>query len=136
MIRAVIDTNVLVSAFRTHNPDSPTVCVFYAMLRGEFLALHSPGILAEYEDVLHRDKFSFDRDRVDEIIDFIRTHGENISPVESAEFFPDPDDKIFYCTALAARDDEAFLVTGNVRHFPASDFILTPSEFAALLENA
>ena len=29
MIRAVIDTNVLVSAFSTHNPDSPTIRIYY-----------------------------------------------------------------------------------------------------------
>ena len=59
MIRAVIDTNVLVSAFSTHNPDSPTIRIYYAILRGDVIVLHSPGIIAEYEDVLHRDKFSF-----------------------------------------------------------------------------
>ena len=60
MIRAVIDTNVLVSALRTLNPDSPTIRIYYAILRGEILVLHSPEIIAEYEDVLHRDRFSFD----------------------------------------------------------------------------
>ena len=80
MIRAVIDTNVLVSALRTYNPDSPTIRIYYAILRGEVIVLHSPEIIAEYEDVLHRDKFSFDCRRVDEIIDFIRTRGQNISP--------------------------------------------------------
>ena len=56
MIRAVIDTNVLVSAFSTHNPDSPTIRIYYAILRGDVIVLHSPGIIAEYEDVLHRKK--------------------------------------------------------------------------------
>ena len=50
----------------------------------------------------------------------------------NAETFPDPDDKIFYCIALAAQDVGAALVTGNKRHFPNANFILTPSEFVAL----
>ena len=133
MIRAVIDTNVLVSAFSTHNPDSPTIRIYYAILRGDVIVLHSPGIIAEYEDVLHRDKFSFTRNHVDEIIDFIKARGQCVSPIEpNAETFPNPDDKIFYCIALAAQDVGAALVTGNKRHFPNANFILTPSEFVAL----
>ena len=134
MIRAVIDTNVLVSALGTHNPDSPTIRIYYAILHGEVIVLHSPEIIAEYEDVLHRDKFSFDCRRVDEIIDFIRTRGQNISPAESdSEDFPDPDDKVFYCVALAAQNDSAALVTGNVRYFPFAPFVVTPAEFAERL---
>ena len=133
MILAVIDTNVLVSAFRTRNPDSPVVRIYYAILRGEIVVLHAPEIIAEYEEVLHRDKFSFNHSLIDEIIGFIKAHGQNISPAEpDAEQFPDPDDRIFYCTALAAQTEGAVLVTGNKRHFPASDFVLSPSEFAAL----
>ena len=133
MIRAVIDTNVLVSALRTRNPDSPVIRIYYAILRGDILVLHSPEIIAEYEDVLHRDKFSFDHNRVNEIIGFIKIRGEAISPVEPGDAsFPDPDDKVFYCVALAAQDGGAALVTGNRRHFPNADFVLTPSEFVAL----
>ena len=32
-------------------------------------------------------------------------------------------------------DESAMLVTGNVRHFPSSPFVITPTECAALLEN-
>ena len=136
MIRAVIDTNVLVSALRTRNPDSPTIRIYYAILRGEVLVLHSPEIIAEYEDVLHRDKFAFDSDCIDEIIDFIKMRGQSISPVEAdSDSFPDPDDCVFYCTALAAQDEDAMLVTGNVRHFPDADFVLTPSEFVEILDS-
>lgn len=136
MIRAVIDTNVLVSALRTRNPDSPTIRIYYAILSGEILVLHSPEIIAEYEDVLHRDKFAFDSDCVDEIIDFIKTRGQSISLLEiDSASFPDPDDRVFYCTALAAQDEDAMLVTGNARHFPDADFVLTPSEFVEILDS-
>ena len=45
--------------------------------------------------------------------------------------FPDPDDRIFYCVALAAQSDNALLVTGNAKHFPQAPFIITPADFAA-----
>ena len=132
MIRAVIDTNVLVSALMTHNPDSPTVRIYYAILNREILVLHSPEIIAEYKDVLYRDKFFFDHEKVDETINFIKSRGQETIPAEpDTEDFPDPDDKIFYSVALAAQDEDAVLVTGNAKHFPPAPFIVTPAEFIA-----
>ena len=130
MIPAVIDTNVLVSALMTRNLNSPTVRIHYAILNKKILVLHSPEIIAEYEDVLFRDKFSFDRGKVDEIIDFIRIYGREVTPAEpDTEDFPDLDDKVFYCVALAAQDDDAVLVTGNAKHFPPAAFVISPAEF-------
>lgn len=58
MIYAVIDTNVLVSAFITHNSLSPTAKVVRLMLDGEFTPLYETGIIEEYQEVLHRAKFT------------------------------------------------------------------------------
>ena len=38
----------------------------------------------------------------------------------------DADDRIFYD---AAKDNEAFLITGNTKHYPDEPFILTPAQF-------
>ena len=54
---AVVDTNVIVSALITKNPDSPPRQVFRAMLTGAIVPLYHPDILAEYEEVLCRKKF-------------------------------------------------------------------------------
>ena len=51
-------------------------------------------------------------------------------PAESNENFPDPDDKVFFCTALA---DDAHLVTGNMKHYPPANFVVTPAQFCELL---
>ena len=132
-IRAVIDTNVLVSAFWSGSRDTPPFRIYNALMAGRFIPLYSEEIIAEYIDVLHRHKFAFNPEEVDELINIIRTFGEAISPVEPSDAsFPDPDDKVFYCVALAAQDGGAALVTGNRRHFPNADFVLTPSEFVAL----
>ena len=43
------------------------------------------------------------------------------------EELPDPKDLIFYETLLAARKKfPAYLVTGNLKHFPLTDFIISP----------
>ena len=51
-LKAVIDTNVLVSAFLTKNLNSPTYRVADAILDDKFTLVYSLGILDEYVDVL------------------------------------------------------------------------------------
>ena len=41
----------------------------------------------------------------------------------------DEDDRAFYDTA---KNNDAYLVTGNTRHYPNESFILTPTEFMRL----
>jgi hypothetical protein len=48
--------------------------------------------------------------------------------------FIDEDDIIFYEVAMEKRDDNAYLVTGNMKHYPVRDFIVTPAEMVAILE--
>ena len=59
MIKAVIDTNVLVSAFWTPNRLSPTVRIADAITKDLFTPLYSPQMIAEYREVLSRSKFGF-----------------------------------------------------------------------------
>ncbi len=46
--------------------------------------------------------------------------------------FPDPKDVVFYEVALSKED--AYLVTGNIKHFPKKPFVVTPAEMLAILE--
>ena len=55
MIYAVIDTNVLVSALITKNPEAATAKVVRLLLDNGFVPLYDADIVTEYEDVLHRD---------------------------------------------------------------------------------
>lgn len=57
MIYAVIDTNVLVSALITHNPEAATAKVVRLLLERELIPIYDEDIIAEYKDVLHRVKF-------------------------------------------------------------------------------
>lgn len=52
--------------------------------------------------------------------------------VVAGETFPDPNDVVFYEIKMSM--DDAFLVTGNVRHFPVKPFVVTPAEMVKFLE--
>ena len=132
-MKAVIDTNVLVSAFMAKRPDSPTVRILKAIVEGRFTPLYAGDIIAEYREVLTRPHFRFNQKAVAAIIDRIVSTGLPIVPAESDEAFPDPDDKIFYCVAQAESDDGAKLVMGNLRHYPTAAFVVSPAEFCALI---
>jgi len=66
---AVVDTNVIVSALITKDPDSPPRQVFRAMLTGAIVPLYHPDILAEYEEVLCRKKFHLQVETVRTVVD-------------------------------------------------------------------
>jgi len=44
------------------------------------------------------------------------------------------DDLVFYEVVMEKRDDDAYLITGNTKHFPVCNFIVTPSEMIQILE--
>lgn len=129
---AVIDTNVIVAALLTTNEQSATVKVVDALLRGSIKTLYNDEIIAEYNDVLRRDKFNFTSSTIDVLIKEIRLHGIDSERVNSDEYFPDPKDVVFYEVALSK--DDAYLVTGNTRHFPHMPIVVTPAEMMAIID--
>ena len=133
MIKAVIDTNVIVSAFWTKNSQSPTVRIADAITKNLFVPLYSPEMIAEYREVLTRSKFNFSDDEVRSLVDHIVTHGELVVPAKTDVHFSDPDDKVFFCTAMSAITDDPMLVTGNKKHYPPVDFVVSPAEFCDIL---
>ena len=128
-IKAVIDTNVLVSSFISKNTNSPTVRIIKAIIEGIFTPVYSDDILSEYEEVLGRGRFKLDPAAISILIQRIKEIGEAVSPIASEEDFPDPDDKVFFCTALAG---DAQLVTGNIKHYPTAELVVTPAQFCEI----
>jgi putative PIN family toxin of toxin-antitoxin system len=128
-IKAVIDTNVLVSSFISKNTNSPTVRIIKAIIEGIFTPVFSDDILSEYEEVLGRGRFKLDPAAISILIQRIKEIGEAVSPIVSEEDFPDPDDKVFFCTALAG---DAQLVTGNIKHYPTAELVVTPAQFCEI----
>ena len=133
MIYAVIDTNVLVSALFTHNAESATVKVVEAMLCGVIVPLLDNEIIEEYIDVLNRPKFNFSKKLIRQFIETIRQKGVMTRRVQSQEHFTDLKDVIFYEIALSK--ENAYLVTGNTKHFPEIPIVVTPAEMVRIIED-
>ena len=134
-VYAVIDTNVLVSSLLTGRADSPTVKVMKAISEGTLIPLYNDEIMKEYDEVLHRPKFPFTEKRIRPVLASIRAFGLHVNPSPTDEILPDMDDLVFYEVVMEKRKDNAYLVTGNLRHFPPRDFIVTPAEMMALIES-
>ena len=132
-IYAVIDTNVLVSALFSISGNSNPSIIIRKIIDGVITPLYNEDILAEYEEVLNRDKFPFRKADIDWLISAFLDYG--ISLVRTAisdEIFIDKDDIVFYEVALSKED--SFLVTGNIRHFPKKPFIVTPAEMLTIID--
>lgn len=131
-IYAVIDTNVIVSAFLAKSTDSSPAKVFMALIGGKIIPLYNQEILNEYTDVLSRKKFSFSHEDIKAFIAFIKEFGINSERIHSEEYFPDSKDIVFYEVALSK--DGSFLVTGNLKHFPGNPIVISPADMVKLLE--
>lgn len=128
---AVIDTNVIVSALLSRNPEAATVRVFETVLDGGIILLYNEEILNEYTDVLSRPKFGFPAERVFDLLNYIVEEGVLASRIHSDETFPDSKDVVFYEVAISKED--AFLITGNKKHFPHTPIVVTPSEMMDII---
>lgn len=133
---AVIDTNVFVSALLSKCPDSATVRVLEAILDDKITPLYHQDILVEYNEVLHRPKFHFRDTDIQMIIEAVKQYGVEVFPQPSGEILIDMDDLIFYEVAMEKRRDDAYLVTGNQKHYPIRDFIVTPAEMMEIIDKS
>ena len=133
-----IDTNVLVSALLSKNDNSATVKVLNRILLDpDIIIVYSKEIIKEYQDVLSRKKFGFNLNIVNYLISSIREYGISISPTPSNSVLQDMDDLPFYEVVLETQaiTDNAYLITGNKKHFPMESYIVTPREFIDIIEN-
>ena len=130
MVYAVIDTNVLVSALITHNPESATSMVVKHLFNNGFIPMYDDEIIAEYEDVLHRSKFPINPEVADALISYIVEYGIDSSRAFFDDSMPDEDDRVFYEVTLSRED--SLLVTGNLKHYPKSPRVITPADFISL----
>jgi len=131
---AVIDTNVFISALLSKNSDVATVKVLRAILDGRIVPLYHNEILAEYDEVLHREKFHFKDKSIQMVLTAVKEFGVKVFPQPTGEIFVDMDDLIFYEVAMEKRDEDAYLVTGNQKHYPIRDFIVTPAEMMKMIQ--
>ena len=132
---AVFDTNVLVSALLTKHSDSATALVVNMIADGVIIPLYNEEILAEYNKVLHRKKFSFSDVTINKLLNLIRQFGLEVSASPTGYILPDMDDLVFYEVVMEKRDDEAYLITGNKKHFPNDPIVVSAAEFLEILNS-
>lgn len=131
---AVLDTNVLVSALLARK--SVPAQVLDEAVDGRIVPLYDDEILAEYEDVLRRDKFPFQEQEVQAVINAICRRGICVEAEPIGVLLPDPDDVVFYAVVMQKKKEgDAYLVTGNQKHFPREPFIVTPKEMVEIIES-
>jgi hypothetical protein len=54
----------------------------------------------------------------------VNRDGILIEPTPSEEVLPDMKDLPFYQVALDIKDDNGYLITGNLKHFPKKPFVV------------
>ena len=129
----ILDTNVLVSAMLKIG-SVPGIVAAEAMC-GDIIPVLNEEILAEYEDVLRRPKFKFPERAVSVFLDDLKRRAVFIDTDMLDYDIPDPKDVVFYAVLMEKRkEEEAYLVTGNLKHFPVRTYIVTPREMLDILQ--
>jgi putative PIN family toxin of toxin-antitoxin system len=132
----VLDTNVIVSA-SINAVGPPAKIITDWVLSGMVHTVTSPFVVAEYREVIQRAKFlryKFPPLWLEDLIeDSIRLPDSDLWPYPC----PDSQDTPFLAVAHAAG---AWLVTGNLKHFPESVRngvnVLSPADYLAHLVGA
>ena len=134
MVYAVIDTNVIVASLLTKHHDSATVRVMDAVYSGKVVPILNEEIISEYRDVLHRRRLGLNAEKCNFIISLISDLGITLERIKSDIQMIDEKDRVFYEIALAGAEvGNSKLVTGNIKHYPEVDFVVTPSQFCEMI---
>ena len=133
MIRAVIDTNVVVSA--NLNDEGLPAAILDLAANKKILMCVSEAVLAEYKDVLNRPRLNLTPQRIARTLSVIRKTSLLVNPTRTITLIKadEPDNRLLECAQAAGAD---YLVTGNTKHFPATferTMIVTPKQFIDLI---
>ena len=143
MIRAVLDTNILVSALITKK-DSVPLKLYKAFITQKFLLITSPSILAEVEDVINRDKIvkyhklnlKQRKIIIEQLLTLCYVTLESVKP-DKVIVERDPKDDKFLHAAKEAHAD--YIVSGDKDLLDLKEHegikILSPNEFLTIINN-
>ena len=128
----VIDTNVLVSAvLKSHSVPGSIVELAFD---GPIIPILNEAIEKEYREVLSRPKFHLPEDLIEGIMNTFHKRAIYVDAEHLDIELPDPKDLVFYEVVMEERKEEdAYLVTGNIKHFPNRLFIVTPREMLDII---
>jgi putative PIN family toxin of toxin-antitoxin system len=124
-MKVVLDTNIIVSALLS--PQGLPAKILNLVLEASLTIAYDNTILAEYIDVLSRDKLKIHQELKEILIDFIAKEGSYTIAKPQKIKFDDEDDKIFY--EVYKSSGENYLITGNKKHFPKEKNIVSAREF-------
>lgn len=121
----VLDTNVLVSAL--WSADSKPAIIINSVLSRRFTACYDYRIINEYYTVLKRPKFRFEEWEIQSLLSHITSNGISIIADPLTDIpFTDESDRNFY---EVAKFCHAPLITGNTKHYPTENCIITVADF-------
>ena len=128
----VLDTNVVVSGLLS--PFGAPGEIVRLVSSGVLSLCYEARILAEYREVLQRPVFPFTLVQVEALLDQIQAGGQLVEAHPLPVPLPDPDDEVFLAAALAGQAQ--YLVTGNLKHYPARARhgvrVVLPADFLVL----
>ena len=79
--------------------------------------------------MLARSKFRLDEEIITDIIDSLENVGFYVDAETIDIELPDSKDRVFYEVVMEKRkEEETYLVTGNIKYFPDEPFIVTPRQ--------
>jgi len=125
----VIDTNIFVSAFWSKNGNPAKIIGL--IQNGIITPCYDYRILEEYEEVLSRAKFGFDKWEINDFLAQIKNDGMSIVAKDIDISLFDESDKKFY---EVAKQCNAILITGNIKHFPPENDTMLPADFLSKFE--
>lgn len=69
------------------------------------------------------------------MLDRIKENGIVLNREQTLEDFVDEDDIVFYEIVMSAKNTmDAYLITGNIKHYPVRNYIVTPREMIEIIE--
>jgi putative PIN family toxin of toxin-antitoxin system len=128
-VKAVIDTNVLVSALYNSNGIPAEVTL---LMGSRYTPYVSKEIVCEYERVLSYPRLNILPSSKQTLLTTIAKIAVCIDEIQRSTIaLPHEADRVFYDLSVFS---EAWLVTGNAKHYTQEPFIITPRQFLDKLQ--
>ena len=130
---AVIDTNVIVSSM-LKNQSTPGQ-IIRLVTQNTIIPLLNEEILQEYIEVITRNRFHFSKTLIENTISLIKSKAIYLQREQTLEQFIDKEDIVFFEIVLSARSTmNAYLITGNMKHYPIRSYVVTPTQMLEIIE--
>jgi len=114
------------------SPHGNSAQIINAFKEKRFNLFYSGEIMDEYHDVLSRAKLGLRQEDFDDLLDEVSAQGFPVVPESDGKSFLGEDDRVFYDTAKKV---DAYLVTGNIKHYPREQSNVLPADFVYLLNS-